>query len=161
MRCTICGKDLAKTYIRKVDGRDVELTLCPACYERHYPKEGGDFFASFVGHTRGRANACPSCGTTLEEFRVTGLLGCADCYAAFRDELLPTIRSVQGKTRHVGKAPSGNADEKYDLVIGLVKKQEELRSRIKEAERVSDAAEVRRLKAELEEVNRRLYGGEA
>lgn len=160
MRCSICGNDLAKTYIRKTDGRDVELTLCPACYELHYPAEGGDFFASFVGHTRGRSRACPSCGMTLEEFRVTGLLGCADCYQAFREDLLPTIRSIQGKTCHAGKAPSGEAEEKYDLVIELVKRQEELRLRVKEAEHVGDEAAANRWRAELDEVNRRLYGGE-
>ena len=38
---------------------------------------------------------CPRCGMKLGEFRKTGLLGCAGCYCAFREEILPTVRRVQ------------------------------------------------------------------
>ena len=148
MLCTICGNDRAKTYIRKAEGREISLTLCSDCYARLYPeREAGDFFTSFVGHTSvSRVKSCTSCGATLEDFRLTGLLGCADCYSVFREELMPTIRYVQGKTKHSGKAPSGDAEERYDLI----REQNELEARIKEAEHVRNEAEVSRLKAELE-----------
>lgn len=163
MQCSVCGSNSAKTYERKTEGKEVSLTLCEDCYKKLYPaQEAGDFFASFVGRTGGKSKvkACPVCGYTLADFRHTGLLGCADCYEAFREELLPTIRYVQGKLQHAGKAPSGDADEKYDLVRDLVRTQESLKVRILEAEHDGDELELVRLERELDEVNRKLYGGE-
>ena len=112
-----------------------------------------------MGRTKG-SRACEGCGTTLEEFRHTGLLGCAACYTAFREELLPTIRYIQGKSQHEGKAPSGTADENYDTVRELVAVQEGLRAAVAAAEREGNGEEARRLRARLDEVNKRLYGGE-
>ena len=161
MLCTMCGSHFAKQYQRKAEGREITLTLCDDCYNKLYPaEEGGDFFASFVGRTSGRGKSCPVCGLTLADFRRSGLLGCADCYNAFRDELLPTIRYVQGKLQHEGKAPSAEADEKYDTVRELVRMQETLRIRIEEAEHDGDELELVHLREELARVNRKLYGGE-
>ncbi len=160
MRCNVCGSDSAKIYKRTADGREITLTVCPACYRKLYPDDGaGDFFTSFMGRAKG-SKACEGCGTTLEEFRHTGLVGCAYCYTAFREQLLPTIRYVQGRLQHEGKAPSGAADENYDTVRELVHEQEALRSGLKAAEREGDAVRVKELRARLDAVNRRLYGGE-
>ncbi len=160
MRCNVCGSDNAKVYQRITDGRETTLTVCPSCYRKLYPEEGsGDFFTSFMGRTKG-SKACEGCGTTLEEFRHTGLLGCAYCYTAFREELLPTIRYVQGKLQHEGKVPSGTADENYDTVRELVEVQERLRAEVSAAEQAGDTEEVKRLRARLDAVNKRLYGGE-
>lgn len=162
MLCASCGRNGAKLYKRNVDGKEISLTLCAACYEKLYPEreEESDFFASFVGKGGADARACPVCGTTLEDFRHTGLLGCAFCYTAFREELLPAVRYAQGKVRHEGKAPSGEADEKYDLIRALVHEQERLKLRIRSAEEQGDAGLTKQLKTQLAALNRRLYGGE-
>lgn len=138
------------------------MNLCAACYEKLYPEreEEGDFFASFVGGEEKGGNRCPACGTTLEDFRHTGLLGCAYCYTAFRAELLPAVHYAQGKLQHEGKAPSGRADEQYDLIRELVHEQERLKTCIRAAEAEGDDFVVRKLKGRLAEINRRLYGGE-
>ncbi len=160
MRCNVCGSDRAQIYKRTADGRETTLTVCPACYRKLYPEEGsGDFFTSFLGRTKG-TKACEGCGTTLEEFRHTGLLGCADCYTAFRAELLPTIRYIQGKLQHEGKAPSGTADAQYDTVRELAAVQEETRRALRQAEERGDSGEAERLRARLTAVNKLLYGGE-
>ncbi len=165
MLCTVCGSENARKFLRKTaDGRELTLTLCKNCYARLYPaQESGDLFTAFVGNAQRGASdkACRSCGTTLADFRRTGLLGCADCYAAFREELVPTLRFVQGKLSHTGKSPSGFNETHYDAVLGLIPEQAELRQRIEEAEHARDEAEVNRLKALLEAVNRKIYGGEA
>ena len=31
------------------------------------------------------------------------MMGCADCYSLFRDEIMPTVRRVHGNTVHCGK----------------------------------------------------------
>lgn len=157
MLCINCGRDCAKQFTKKIDGREVKLTLCPDCYARLYPEQDEGFFTSFVGRTESRKKTCPVCGTALDDYRRTGLLGCAHCYAAFREELLPTIRYIQGKTSHGGKAPSGAADETYDLVRDLVREREVLKGQIDEAEKRKDESALRGLRARLAEINRKLY----
>lgn len=161
MICSSCGAQNARVYRRMIDGRERELTLCPSCFEKLYPEKEPDLLSSFMGRTGGSGKVCPSCGTSFEEYRLTGLLGCAECYNAFREELLPAIRYVQGgRIRHKGKAPSGIAEEKYDAVRDLVREQESLRARLREAVRTGDRESEKSLRASLDAVNRKLYGGE-
>lgn len=160
MLCTNCGKNPAREYARKAGGKELKLLLCPACYESLYPASGeDDFFTSFLGNT-GAKKSCPACGTTLDSFRATGLLGCAYCYTAFREELTPTVKYIQGKIRHEGKAPDADAEEKYDLVRELVREQEEVKSNLERALQEQDYGTAELYKVRLKEINHKLYGGE-
>lgn len=38
---------------------------------------------------------CPTCGVTFSQVLASGLLGCADCYVAFRDAVEAGLRSAQ------------------------------------------------------------------
>ncbi|TVQ59168.1 MAG: hypothetical protein EA379_11770 [Phycisphaerales bacterium] len=50
--------------------------------------------------------SCPGCGMTIARFRQHGLLGCAECYTAFAQQLGPLIeRAQEGATAHIGKSP--------------------------------------------------------
>jgi len=40
--------------------------------------------------------ACAACGTTLEHFARTGLLGCARCYVVFAREVEAAVEAVHG-----------------------------------------------------------------
>ena len=160
MLCANCGKDSAKTYERKVGGKAVSVQLCPACYEQLCGTAMDNVFASLLGGSASRKGECPVCGTTAEEFRKTGLVGCAYCYSALREEITPTVRRIQYKLFHAGKSPSAQAEEKYDRVRELVYQQEELRDRMEQAKNARNTAELNRLKEQLEKVNRKLYGGE-
>ncbi len=160
MNCTNCGKNAAKQYVKKTDGKEKILLLCPACYESLYPAGGeDDMFTSFLGGGA-RKKSCPACGTTFGEFKRTGILGCASCYQAFEDELLPTIRYIQGKTQHAGKSPDAGAEEKYDRIRALVGEREEVKEMLERAMRARDFAEADRLKVLLKEINHKLYRGE-
>ena len=57
--------------------------------------------------------ACDGCGTTYDEFRRSGLLGCPECYSVFEAALTPLLeRAHEGGKRHVGKVPArGAVDE--------------------------------------------------
>ena len=48
---------------------------------------------------------CPVCGTSLKRFMKTYMLGCPHCYDTFDNEILASLKKVQGKTFHVGKTP--------------------------------------------------------
>lgn len=56
---------------------------------------------------------CSHCKTTLEEFLQTGLIGCAFCYIAFKENLLFAIEKTQGKTKHIGKRPPWSAKQRH------------------------------------------------
>ena len=55
---------------------------------------------------------CFNCGTKLSEFYRTYMLGCPDCYKAFEEEILATLKKTQGKTYHTGKMPKITAVDK-------------------------------------------------
>lgn len=159
MNCTNCGQNPAQLFIRRTAEGEKQLHLCPSCYNSLYSEGSDDFVLSFFGGVKG-SKACPDCGTTLDDFRRTNLLGCAYCYTAFREELTPTIRFIQGKLHHVGKVPEEIAAEKYDLVRSLVYEQEAVREELEEAQRLGNDVLVKALRARLEELNRRINGGE-
>ena len=48
---------------------------------------------------------CKHCGTTLSSFMRTYMLGCPNCYQTFNAEIGTSLKKVQGRTFHVGKAP--------------------------------------------------------
>lgn len=139
MLCTACGKDQAQNYRCRTKEGEKTLLLCPACYRRLYG--GKDAPAG--------AQECPSCGMTLAEFRKTGLLGCADCYTAFREELLPTVKNVQGKLRHTGKDPFRTLDDE----------KRELEAELTDARRTGDRLLEQRIRYRLSVIQRLLNGG--
>ena len=49
------------------------------------------------------AQRCSFCGKTQKDFRASGRLGCAHCYAAFAESLRDLLRRVHGNARHVGR----------------------------------------------------------
>ena len=154
MLCSNCGKNTAQAYFKRVEGKDVRLVLCSGCYRLLYPEGGDAFFNSFLGGVSKKKKACPACGTTLDDFRSTGLLGCADCYKAFREELTPTVRYIHGKIRHEGKESGTATEEKYDMVRELVRVREGLRERIQLAEEAGNAPLANLLRNELNHLTR-------
>ena len=49
---------------------------------------------------------CRNCKTSLSEFYDTGMLGCPECYKAFKTEIELALNKIQGRTFHVGKTPN-------------------------------------------------------
>ena len=141
-----------------VGGKESTLCLCPACYRKLYPEgDALDLFTQFLGNTGGRrSKACPSCGTTLGDFRKTGLVGCAECYDAFRDDLLPSIRYIQRDVVHRGKQPNEFAGTKYDMVRELVQEQARVRLELDKAMLDEDFRRAKELKARLRQIEANL-----
>lgn len=155
MLCENCGKRPAQKFIRNVDGKEVVVELCPVCFRTLYAKKPGTTFTSLMGTPAREDAACPVCGTTFGEFRRTGLLGCAGCYDAFREELTSTVRGIQGKLRHTGKRPEAHTEEDYDRMRAYVSQRELLREQAEEAMRRHDFVTARRLQQELRRLSSR------
>ena len=69
---------------------------------------------------------CKDCGTLLSGFYHTFMLGCPNCYKAFRTEINAAVKKAQGATFHVGKAPkvTGLDRELVDEYSRLIKEKE-------------------------------------
>ena len=120
MLCQTCGKNQATVHFTEIhDNKMSEVHMCDRCAEeRGYQsaKKGkfdiADLLAGMVdGMTsneeeRVGAVQCPRCGLLYSQFKETGRLGCAECYAAFQFQLRPLLRRIHGDTRHRGKAPT-------------------------------------------------------
>jgi protein arginine kinase activator len=111
MQCDRCGEREAVINFTQVEqDTKVTLHLCEQCAAEQGVETGadklksplGDFLASLG--TSGDGVACSACGGTLQDFRDSGRLGCADCYTSFEGHLRDLLRRVHGASQHTGEA---------------------------------------------------------
>jgi len=74
------------------------------------------------------AGACPGCGATLEDYRTSGRLGCARCYAAFAGPLRDLLRRIHGAAVHTGSRPASDENS-----LTAEARREGLRSQLRRA----------------------------
>lgn len=128
MMCQNCGKNPATTHVkRNINGKTAEWHLCADCAAKQGLGQGlvpmlgglgfelGDFWGSLFAEPAAReqknAERCPGCGSSFNEIAQSGKVGCARCYTAFYDRLLPSVQRIHGKTKHAGKVPAYIAEE--------------------------------------------------
>lgn len=167
MLCQHCQKNEATTHVKTmINGEYAEYRLCPECaHELGYDSMFPDFTADFGGllgsflsaalPARSGATHCKLCGSTMNDIKKTGKVGCSECYDTFFSELMPTIRNVHGNTEHIGKRPvieyETVEDDKPEQQED--KKLESLKAELKQAiedENFERAAELRDKIKELE-----------
>lgn len=167
MQCENCREREAVIHLTQIVNNSVTtMHLCEPCAAEKGVETGssvakfplGDFLATLgKGGSEPAAEAgldipCPSCGATLRDFRQTGRLGCAKCYAAFEPHLRDLLRRLHGSTKHEGEAyrPTGTPPRPSAPVpVGVTSQKntlEDLRDALKraiEAENFELAAELR------------------
>ena len=122
MLCKNCGLRPATTHIKKIiNGKVEEYHLCSECAAKlnvssfdpfDWSEIWGSFFGSKLPPDSGAGQKkCKSCGVSFSEIAKSGRLGCPDCYDTFYDELLPSLRKMHGKTKHVGRAPGAAVED--------------------------------------------------
>ncbi len=152
MLCKNCGLRPATTHIKRViNGRVEEYHLCADCANKlnvsaFDPFDLSQLWGSFFGDRMPQSQAlnqksCPGCGQTFSQVAKLGKLGCPECYTAFYDDLLPSLRKIHGKTRHVGRVPH-SADEGTKASYQITDLKKKLEEAI-ENENYEDAAKIR------------------
>ena len=151
MKCQKCHNP-ATLHITEVLGDEQfeELHLCEQCANKYLyePQQKAAQKASAqeaitadVDEGPFNQHECPSCGIKFVEFRNTGRLGCPNDYHEFREELTPLLENIHGETRHCGKTPRRqpqNRQTQSELI--------QLRNRLKQAidkENYEEAARLR------------------
>ncbi|MBD5585483.1 MAG: hypothetical protein HDQ88_10405 [Clostridia bacterium] len=158
MLCQRCKKSLAtENYYEEINGEKFESHLCAKCSAELsgslHSKLSDDVCAWLFG-TSAPKKVCPVCGTSYSDYEKTGLLGCASCYDFFKEELLPAIHAIQGKTEHVGKIETNN-DE-----LGLHRRLKALQEQLEKALREKRFADAGKLNKRINEINKILFGGD-
>lgn len=142
MRCFYCNKNEAvKSYKRTVQGKKQVSYYCLSCYEKLF---------LCVKTGSGALSVCPYCGTTVEEFERSKIVGCSYCYQTLQEYITPAIVKMQGdECGHRGKDPilSEEADMVYgEATFAFESEQDELRRELRRTERFD------RQKKELKEL---------
>lgn len=149
MLCEECGKNPADVMMTAtINGQSTTRHLCRECVKKYKAGDIQAVLASIISHMAQKQQTpqitCPRCGETYDEFQKTGMLGCSECYQAFRKELTPLITRVQGRTQHAGRRPPVSEEEQ-----ARINKMEELRSLMEQAVAEENFEEAARLRDEL------------
>ena len=125
MMCEDCGIRPAKFHLMTIiNGDRVERDLCPVCMAKHQKQLPGIDFSNLAGILNSILESkdeteqakleaeyggctCEQCGMTYAEFQKGGMLGCANCYRAFKVPLTSLLQRVHGNTQHAGRVPGG------------------------------------------------------
>ena len=134
MLCEECGINQAEVVVTTVvNGESTSRHLCRECLRRYQTGEMQAVLAAILAAMAQKQQqtpdiVCPRCGETYAQFQKSGMLGCAQCYQAFRKELTPLITRVQGRAQHAGRRPAGSAEEQE-----MLNRRQELRARMEAA----------------------------
>ena len=164
MLCERCQERNAEVHLTSIENDEMATVhLCTTCAAEQgitgstpAPAPLADFLAhigkSVDDPSRSEVSEpCPYCGTSSEDFRHTGRLGCPQCYTHFEGQLRGLLRRVHGSTQHVGKLYLSEASGVEDPTAHL----RNLKLRLERAVELEDfeaAAEFRDQIHELEEV---------
>jgi len=161
MLCEKCKKNTATIFYQQIiNGEKREYHICEECAANMQNGVSFDtifkgFLDSFIsmgttGYTKHNAFFCPTCKLSFEDFRQTGKVGCADCYNAFKEQLIPVLKNIQGSVRHSGKLP-----KKAGAELSTKRELENLKSRLKKAVEKEEYEEAAKLRDKI----RNLEGG--
>lgn len=174
MMCQNCNQKEANVHITKViNGMKTEMHLCEECAKQKNEFSTGAYFGfgmplSFQNILDGFVEAmdatpkyikkeetCPTCGISFENFRETGRLGCANCYEAFENKMIPLIRRIHGNIEHNGKIP-----RRAGGMLKVKKDIEKLRDELKNAVSHEEYERAAKLRDEIKKLESEMNSGD-
>ena len=164
MLCEICHSRPATVQLTQiVNDQKRELHLCQQCAEEHgftlpfgvLPHLFGGLLLKLIGQTHPEVPTeelphCPSCGLSFRDIERTGLLGCAECYETFADQLRTLLRRIHGSAKHVGSRPPRMRQAE------ATQSPEEIRRALEEAVAREDYERAAELRDLLRDITRRM-----
>lgn len=159
MLCDNCLKNNATVHMTTfVNGQVKTVHLCQQCAAKKKTAvvmpwlSFNDFMSTFYEGTPETGQQCEVCGTTLEDFKKNGKLGCVNCYTVFEDSIMPVVKGIHMSMTHTGKHPG----ERVEVQPGKEREEDErqsqkeqLRTKLKEAVAVENFEEAARLRDEI------------
>ena len=115
MICDVCKNNQATVFLTQiVEGKMQKVNLCDACSKDKGVTDPTGFAladlllglgAAQEMERGGNTQKCPICGFGQSDFKKTGRLGCATCYATFAEGLAPLLKGMHKGETHIGKVP--------------------------------------------------------
>ena len=120
------------SYERKTDGGKKTEYYCLPCYQQLFLYVGEDR----EGQTH---DVCSYCGTSVEEFLSTKILGCSYCYQTMYAHIVPVIARMQGDhCGHRGKKPPLSLEDENiytKMKFNVGAEREDFRKKLEDNER--------------------------
>lgn len=142
MMCDECGVRPANIHLTTfVNGEKQERNLCATCmtkYKNKIPSLDIANLAGLIGGFLGKALSAPAggeaevgfeatcsgCGIRYSAFKKNGMLGCSECYKAFREPIEEMFQRMHGNAQHSGRIPGGvDSNVSLRLKIDRMKQQ--------------------------------------
>jgi len=161
MLCEECGINEATVHIQAIapDGTTSSRALCQSCMEKFKASKmgmGALDISGILGALMGKIAAkgselaektndkydgeCESCGTKYAAFRKSGVLGCPQCYKAFRERVEENLIRLNGTALYVEGAENTQRTESASMKVRRLK--DEMKRAI-ETEEFETAARLR------------------
>ena len=113
LKCSICNKEATVHLTQIVNNKIHKVDLCESCAQKKGVTDPEGFSLADMlskaplAPTPGEAqDVCPNCGQGTADFRVTGRLGCSECFEVFKALVLPVLEDMHAGTTHKGKVPT-------------------------------------------------------
>ena len=148
MKCHHCDKQATVHLTQILNGQMHKMDLCESCAQEkgvtnpenlsigNLMEQDGVDEESISG-----SMVCETCGTTHQDFKKGGRLGCEACYHVFRPVLDPLLDGMHAGVKHLGKIPAGSKSRvDFEQSLELIRK--ELQEAV-EREDFEKAAELR------------------
>ena len=121
MKCHHCDSQATVHLTQILNGQMHKMDLCESCAQEKGVTNPDNLSIgslleqndsqSFPGAT---TMTCESCGTTHQDFKKGGRLGCEACYHVFRPVLEPLLDGMHSGINHPGKIPSRSVQKKEE-----------------------------------------------
>ena len=148
MKCHHCDNQATVHLTQILNGQMHKMDLCESCAQSKGVTNPENLSIGSLmekdeleGDSISSSMVCESCGTTHQDFKKGGRLGCEACYHVFRPVLDPLLDGMHAGSKHLGKIPSGSESRvRFEQTIEGLRK--ELQDAV-EKEDFEKAAELR------------------
>jgi protein arginine kinase activator len=119
-KCMKCDQPATHRFTRMEKGQVIDLHFCEKHAAEYSPYQKPKPLQDILEHLlkqeyQHKASGpqapptlrCPSCDLPYDAYKKNLLLGCSECYRAFREYLIGDLRKFHGDTRHFGRKPGG------------------------------------------------------
>jgi protein arginine kinase activator len=170
--CESCGEEPAAVHVIRIDDGAVTHTqLCGTCAEGiAEQKDGAELILALpaslqallgIVHRQPSAlpelpadtSLCPVCGTTVSDLAESGMVGCAQCYKVFAEQLRQGLDTTAQGEDHLGKIPSRHTGDPAAGPRREILRLQRMLDELVESERFEEAAGVRDRLTELGETS--------
>ena len=122
MKCHHCDSQATVHLTQIINGQMHKMDLCEGCaQEKGVTNPDNLSIGNLLDENPSKVDAatasmtCESCGTTHQDFKKGGRLGCEACYHVFRPVLEPLLDGMHAGVKHLGKVPSRSVKKKSDV----------------------------------------------